>query len=271
MSGPADPSGPDPRHLAARDLVLVRGRRPVLDGIDLALRPGEITVILGPNGAGKSTLIAALSGVLAPTRGEVWLDGGRLSELERRARARRIALLPQHTDIAWPITARSLVELGRIPHQGAFGLSAADRGAVDRALLAAGVTELAERPVADLSGGERARVLIARALAGAADWLLADEPLTGLDPGHALDALALVRTEAARGAGVVLTLHDLDLAARTADRVVVLAQGRLQADGPPAAALTPALLHRVYGVTAEVTVTDGRVRIDIRGRAETGA
>jgi iron complex transport system ATP-binding protein len=239
----------------------------VLDAIDLALRPGEVCVIIGPNGAGKSTLIAALAGLLAPTTGQVRLDGGLLSDLERRARARRIALLPQHTDIAWPITVRSLVELGRIPHQGAFGLRAADAAAVDRALHAAQVTDFADRPVSDLSGGERARVLIARALAGDADWLLADEPLAGLDPGHALDALSLFRAEADRGAGVLLTLHDLDLAARMADRIVVLADGRIAADGPAATALTPELLQRVYGIRAEVTVTADRVRIDILGRA----
>ncbi len=271
MSGSSTQSDPAIRGLSAHDLGLCRGRRRVLDAIDLALRPGEITVVIGPNGAGKSTLIAALAGLLPPVSGEVRLDGGRLSDMERRARARRIALLPQHTDIAWPIAARSLVELGRIPHQGAFGLSASDTAAVDRALTAARALDLADRPVADLSGGERARVLIARALAGEADWLLADEPLAGLDPGHALDALALFRAEADRGAGVVLTLHDLDLAARTADRIVVLGNGQVQADGPPATVLTPGLLQRVYGVEAEVTVTPARVRIDILGRETRGA
>jgi iron complex transport system ATP-binding protein len=262
--------GPAPavQSLSIHDLTLQRGGRPVLDGIGLSLHPGEVSVIIGPNGAGKSTLIAALAGLLSPHSGQVRLDGGLLSDMERRARARRIALLPQHTDIAWPITVRSLVELGRIPHQGAFGLRAADADAVDRALRAAQVTDFADRPVADLSGGERARVLIARALAGEADWLLADEPLAGLDPGHALDALSLFRAEADRGAGVVLTLHDLDLAARMADRIVVLADGRIAADGSAATALTPELLQRVYGIRTQVTVTADRVRIDILGRQD---
>jgi iron complex transport system ATP-binding protein len=264
---PGSMSAPHPLPgLSVSGLTVRRGGRVVLAGIDLTLRPREVSVIIGPNGAGKSTLIAALAGLLSPTTGEALLDGTPLPGLDRRARARRIALLPQHTDIAWPITARSLVELGRIPHQGAFGLRDVDRASVDRALDAAGVQPLADRPVGDLSGGERARVLIARALAGDADWLLADEPLTGLDPGHALDALDLFRREARRGAGVLLTLHDLDLAARIADRIVVLSDGRIQADGPPAMALTPALLERVYGVRAEVTVSPDRVRIDIMGR-----
>ena len=252
--------------LRVEGLCVRLGARDVLDGVSLALQAGQVTVILGPNGAGKSTLIGALAGLVPPRAGTVWLGSERLETLDRRLRARRIALLPQHTDIAWPISVRSLVELGRIPHQGAFGLGAPDRLAVDRALVRAGVEAFAHRPVAELSGGERARVLIARGLAGEADWLLADEPLTGLDPGHALDALALFRGEAARGAGVLLSLHDLDLAARIADRVIVLAEGRVQADGAPADALTSALLQRVYGVTAEVRITAGRLRIDIVGR-----
>lgn len=252
--------------LRVEGLCVRLGARDVLDGVSLALQAGQVTVILGPNGAGKSTLIGALAGLVPPRAGTVWLGSERLETLDRRLRARRIALLPQHTDIAWPISVRSLAELGRIPHQGAFGLGGADRQAVDRALVRAGVDAFADRPVAELSGGERARVLIARGLAGEADWLLADEPLTGLDPGHALDALALFRGEAARGAGVMLSLHDLDLAARIADRVIVLAEGRVQADGAPADALTSALLQRVYGVTAEVRITAGRLRIDIVGR-----
>ena len=263
MSGARSSQGLSAAHVTVR-----RGGRLVLDGIDLALCAGEVSVIIGPNGAGKSTLIAVLAGLLPPLTGQALLDGTPLPDLDRRARARRIALLPQHTDIAWPITVRSLVELGRIPHQGAFGLREADHASVQRALISAGIQAFAERPVADLSGGERARVLIARALAGDADWLLADEPLTGLDPGHALDALALFRREAQRGAGVLLTLHDLDLAARVADRILVLSDGRILADGAPATALTPALLERVYGVRADVAVTPDRVRIDILGRGE---
>ena len=256
--------------LHADGLTVRLGARDVLCGLSLALRPGELTVIIGPNGAGKSTLVSALAGVLPPAEGAVSLGGASLSALDRRSRARRIALLPQHTDIAWPVSVRSLVELGRIPHQGPFGPRDADRAAVDRALDRAELNAFAERAVASLSGGERTRVLIARALAGQADWLLADEPMTGLDPGHAIDALALFRQEADRGAGVLLTLHDLDLAARAADRILVLADGRIVADGRPADALTADLLQAVYGVRAEITAVDGRLRIEITGRASGG-
>jgi iron complex transport system ATP-binding protein len=256
--------------LHAEGLTVRLGAHDVLRGLGISLRPGEVTVILGPNGAGKSTLVSALAGLLPPSAGSVSLGAIPLATLERRARARRIALLPQHTDIAWPITVRSLVELGRIPHQGPFGPGDADRAAVERALVRAGLQAFGGRVVASLSGGERARVLIARALAGEADWLLADEPMTGLDPGHALDALALFRQEADRGAGVVLTLHDLDLAARVADRVIVLAQGRIAADGAPADALTARLLRDVYGVEAEVTAHQGHLRIEIAGRTSGG-
>jgi iron complex transport system ATP-binding protein len=174
--------------------------------------------------------------------------------------------LPQSSEIAWPITVATLAGLGRIPHQGPFGPSRADQAAVERALAATGMSDFAGRTATSLSGGERARALIARALAGEPDWLLADEPLTGLDPGHALDALRLFRTEAAKGKGVVLTLHDLTLAARAADRIVVLCGGAVIADGAPLQALTPQVLAKAYGVRAEVTETADGPRVDVLDR-----
>jgi iron complex transport system ATP-binding protein len=254
--------------LAAEHLSVRLGGRAVLDGVDAAFAPGQVTAVLGPNGAGKSTLLASLAGLRRPSGGLVKLDGAPLLSLAPRARARRIGYLPQSAETAWPIEARILVGLGRTPHIGARGLSTADAAAIAAALDAADATELAERIVTTLSGGERARVLIARALAGEPDWLLADEPLTGLDPGHQLDAAELFRKLAKeRGCGVVVTLHDLSLAARMADRVLVLADGRVLADGPPAEALSPEVLARAYGITARIKPGETGPLIEVVGRA----
>lgn len=253
--------------LSVTDLRVDLGGRRILDGVSLSLSPGQVTVIVGPNGAGKSTLVSALSGLLKPTSGAATLDGRPLSAFPPRDRARRLAVLPQTPEIAWPVTVRTLVGLGRTPFTGARGLTAADHAAVDQAMQTTGVTGFADRLVTSLSGGERARVLIARALAGEPEWLVADEPLTGLDPAHQLDAAALFRSLADRGLGVVLTLHDLTLALRLADRVVVLSQGAVLADGPPDQALTPDVLRRAFGVEAVIETTAAGPLIDVRSRA----
>ena len=252
--------------LAAEGLGVTLGGRAVLDGVTVALRPGEVTAVLGPNGAGKSTLLACLAGLRRPDRGLARLDGAPVLDRPARARARVVAYLEQTPEIAWAVDVRTLVGLGRIPFTGARGPGAEDRGAVDAAMARTGVTAFADRLVTTLSGGERARVLLARALAGEPRWLLADEPLAGLDPGHAFDACDLFRAVAAGGAGVVLTLHDLPLAARVADRVLVLADGRLVADGDPAEALTPERLVEVYGVEATVAPGPRGLLVELLGR-----
>ena len=243
------------------------GGRAVLDGVDLALAPGRVTAILGPNGAGKSTLLACLAGLLAPAVGEVRLGGRPLTSVPARERGRRIGLLEQTPQIAWAVDVRTLVGLGRIPWQGARGLSTEDDAEVAAAMARTGVDAFAERAVTTLSGGERARVLLARALAGRPEWLLADEPLTGLDPGHQFDACDLLRGVADAGAGVIVTLHDLSLAARFADRIVLLHAGRVVADGAPTDVLTPQRLADVYGVEARVDVQDGALDVRLLGRA----
>jgi len=253
--------------LEARGLTLKRGRREILAGLDLSLLPGEVTVLVGPNGAGKSTLLAGLCGLLMPTGGEVRLDGADLSGLTPAARARRIGYLPQAPEIAWPLEVRILVGLGRTPHIGARGLSSEDARIIDAALAEAGAADLAGRDASTLSGGERARVMIARVLAGEPDWLLADEPLAGLDPGCQLDAAQTLSRRARAGCGVVLTLHDLTLAARIADRVLVLADGGLLADGPPEAALAPDILARAFGVRTALRRGPEGLAVDILGRA----
>ena len=237
--------------LSAENLSVRLGDKAVLNGVGAAFAPGLVTAVVGPNGAGKSTLLDCLAALRKPDAGQVTLDGRALLTLPPRERARRIAYLPQNAEIAWAVNGRTFVGLGRTPYVGAWGLTAEDRVAVDRAMAVTGVEAFADRVVSTLSGGERARVLIARALAGDPQWLLADEPLAGLDPGHVLDACDLFRRLAdEEGRGVILTLHDLDAALRVADRVIVMAEGRVLADAAPAEALSPAVLKAAYGVEA---------------------
>jgi iron complex transport system ATP-binding protein len=252
--------------LVARNLAVRLGGRMLFQGLDASFERGEVTCIVGPNGAGKSTLMACLAGLRRPDVGEVELGDAALLKLGAGARARRIGFLPQMPEVAWPIEAETLVGLGRIPHRSS-GRSAADRAAVAAAMQATAVTEFARRRVDSLSGGERARVLIARALAGEPEWLLADEPLTGLDPGHQMDAAGLFRRLAREaGYGVVLTLHDLPLALRLADRVLVLAEGALIASGAPAQALTPEIIRRAYGVDARLVAGHSGPLLELIGR-----
>ncbi len=252
--------------LEAERIVVRLGGRTVVDEMTLALRPGEVTAVVGPNGAGKSTLLACLAGLRRPDAGTVRLGLAPLLSMKPRARARCVGFLPQTPEIAWRLDVETLVGLGRTPHRAGFGLGPQDRAAVDRALASADLCGFARRDVSSLSGGERGRVLIARALAGEPDWLLADEPLTGLDLRHQLDVAALLRRFAAAGGGVVVTVHDLGFAARAADRVVVVAQGRVLADGCADTAMTPAVLAQAYGVKARWLSGDGGPVLDLAGR-----
>ena len=229
--------------LAAQNLCL-SGR---LDGVSLALNPGEVTAICGPNGAGKSSLLSCLSGLLLPERGALALDGTPLNAVLPRERARALGYLPQQGEMAWDLSVETLAALGRLPwNTGA----AADRAAVDAALLALDLERFRDRPMSQLSGGEQARALLARVLAGQPRWLLADEPLANLDLAHQLALLAQFRTLAGQGAGVVLVLHDLAQAMNHADRVVVMDGGVVAADGPPDLALSEAMIEQVWKVQA---------------------
>ena len=253
--------------LAAIDVAVTLGSKAVLQGVSLRLARGQVTAIIGPNGAGKSTLLTCLVGLRKPNRGAVSLGEVDIQTIPARLRGQRIGYLPQSPEIAWPVTVRTLVGLGRTPFLGARGLAAADQAAVDRALAVTETDDMAERIVETLSGGERARVLLARALAGEPEWLLADEPLTGLDPRHQLDAADLFRRMAHEdGRGVVITLHDLHVAARVADRIIVLAEGRVLCDGPPAQALASEVLERAYGVRARTIPGESGPLIEILGR-----
>ncbi|MNU88146.1 Hemin import ATP-binding protein HmuV [compost metagenome] len=254
--------------LSAENLSVRLGDKTVLKGVSAVFAPGLVTAVVGPNGAGKSTLLDCLAALRTPDAGRVTLDERALGDLPPRERARRIAYLPQNAEIAWAVDGRTFVGLGRTPYVGAWGLTAEDRAAVDRALTVTGVQAFSDRVVSTLSGGERARVLIARALAGDPQWLLADEPLAGLDPGHVLDACDLFRRLAdEEGRGVILTLHDLDAALRVADRVIVLAEGRVLADAAPAEALSPAVLKAAYGVEARTLDGQRGPVLEMVGRA----
>jgi iron complex transport system ATP-binding protein len=254
--------------ISVEALTLSLGGRRVLDGIDARFAPGEVTAVLGPNRAGKSTLLACLAGLRQPDSGRVLLEGQPRGDLTPRDLARRIGLLPQIADVHWDVDVATLVALGRYPHRGRWGANEADLAAVERAMVATDVAPLAARPVSALSGGERARVLLARVLAGEPEWLLADEPLANLDPAHQHDALDCLRAVAATGAGVVVVLHDLNHALRVADTVLLLVGGRVVAQGPPEAVLTPARLRDAYGIETELlTGSDGRPAIISSGRA----
>ncbi len=252
--------------LEARDVHLRRGGRTVLEGVSLGLRPGELVAVVGPNGAGKSSLFAVLAGDLRPERGEALLDGRRLSTFTAAALAAERAALEQTPAIAAPFTVAELVALG----MAAVPRAAFDEAALaGRAMAAAGVTALASRPADRLSGGERARAHLARVLAqlwagraaGAGQFLLLDEPTASLDLGHQIEAMRAARSEAAAGAGVLAVLHDLNLAAAFADRVVLLCAGRVAAAGTPVEVLEARRLSAVYGAPILVQRSPGSLRI----------
>jgi iron complex transport system ATP-binding protein len=238
--------------LITEQLTVRLGKRVVVDGVSAELRTGRVTALLGPNGAGKSSLLRAMLALIPVEQGRVLLDGSDVTALDPRTRAKRLGYLPQSAELAWNIPARSLVELGRAPHRSPFaGLAEVDRAAIDRAMALTDTTRFADRLTHELSGGERARVLLARVLAGEPDWLLADEPLASLDPAHQLDMLGRLHGFAAEGHGVVVVLHDLGHAARIADDVMLLSEGRLVASGAAEEVLRPGLLEQVYGIGFE--------------------
>jgi iron complex transport system ATP-binding protein len=242
--------------LVARDITVSLGGRVVLAGADLTARAGEVVAVIGPNGAGKTTLLRAVAGLVRAS-GTIALGGTPLARLSLAERARRIAYLPQGNVFHWPLPVVDVVALGRLPRGAGADLSAADRSAVERAMAATGVAEHADRAVTTLSGGERARVALARVLATEAGVVLADEPTASLDPRYQMIVLDILRRHATAGGAVVAVLHDLGLAARHADRVIVLDGGRVVGDGPPHEVLTHKLLAVTFGIRAEVVERKG--------------
>ncbi|MFD0684310.1 heme ABC transporter ATP-binding protein [Actinomadura fibrosa] len=249
---PAPPRPPVPGTPAieVRDLGVTRGARTVLAGIDLTVAYGEVLALVGPNGAGKSTLLSAVSGDV-PSTGLITVDGAPLTSWTRTGLAMRRAILLQHQTLAFPFTVAQVVAMGRAPWTGT-PLADDDEAATAEAMRQTDVAAFADRPYPHLSGGEQARVSLARVLAQRTAVLLLDEPTAALDLHHQELVFGTVRRRAAAGAAVVAVVHDLGLAAAHADRVAVLHDGRLAACGPPSDVLTSSLLTRVYDHDIEV-------------------
>ena len=239
--------------LVANALSFAVGRKLLLEDVSLVMKPGEMLAIVGPNGAGKSTLLRLLAGETTPRTGAIAIDGRPMTVWPKRDLARRRAVLPQSSSLSFPFSAGEVALMGRGPHSGGIERQV-DRVIARRALEMAGVAELAARSYPSLSGGERQRVHLARVLAQlmvrpgeyAGGYLLLDEPVTSLDPRHQHAALALTRDFVRQGGAALAILHDVNLAARYADRVLVLARGRAAAAGTPAEALSPAVLGPVF-------------------------
>ncbi len=251
--------------LAATQLGLRVPDRWLVREFELELRPGTVTVVVGPNGSGKTTLLRALLGLVDPAEGRVSLDARPLREHPLRVRARAMAWLPQRTELPWSLSARELVMLGRAPHLSALaGPGKRDRDEVELALARVRAEALGDRDVRTLSGGELQRVLLARLLASGAPLLLLDEPTTALDVGHALALLELVRELAAAGHGVLMSLHELELARRYGDRALLLrGDGRGgHAIGAAGEILRPRLLSEVFEV--QTRLVDGELRFSSR-------
>lgn len=245
--------------LACEDLVVDVPSRRLLGPVNVTFRSGEVTAVLGPNGAGKSTWLASLCGGREATSGTVLLDSADMAQLNPRERALRVGFLAQGREVAWGLTVEAVVRLGRLAHsRTGAATSPEDNAAVETAIRRCELTHLRDRNVLTLSGGERARVLLARVLAGEPEWVLADEPLAGLDPAFQLDIVRLLRELAQEGRGVIVTLHDLALVGRLSDRVIVMRAGKVVADGTPDAVLTPDVMSVAYGVAVDVmTATNG--------------
>ena len=235
--------------LAAHAITVALGGRAVLRGVDVAVRPGEVLGLIGANGAGKSTLLRVLAGLQRPDAGTVTVDGAGLAAIGPQRLARARAYLPQGGVAHWALTAEEVVALGRLPHRRGLADPGLHAAAVARAMHRTGTAGLRDRVLDTLSGGERMRVLLARALAVEAPLLLADEPIAALDPLHQIRIMQLLRTLAAEGGAVAVVLHDLPLASRFCDRLLLLHDGRALAEGTPADVLTDAHLGRAYGVS----------------------
>lgn len=239
--------------LSFDELTVSLSGRAILSDIAATFRPGRVTAILGPNGAGKSSLVKAAAALIPAQTGIVRLGGRDVAALPPRERARLIGYLPQDAAVHWNLPAREVVALGRAPHRAPFAaLDAQDRKAIADAVAATETAPLLDRPIGELSGGERARVLLARVLAGDPAWLLADEPLASLDPAHQIDILDRLRARAMQGSGVVIVLHDLVQAGRAADDVLLLKEGAIAAFGPAAEVLTPERLRAVFDIAVTV-------------------
>jgi iron complex transport system ATP-binding protein len=262
--------------LTANKLSLTLGGNPVLQDVDLQLRPGEMVGLIGPNGAGKSSLLRVLAGLRKPDSGRVTLQLAEqsphaLQQIPANLRARHMAYLAQQETPAWPLTVEHLAGLGRAPwHKPMGGKTPADTRAIEHALTITELNEFRQRPVSTLSGGELQRALLARIFAGEPQLILADEPIAALDPYHQLHIMELLQDHACKGGAVLAALHDLSLAARYCHRLILLHNGRVMVDGEPIQVLTEESLERVYGISAYVDCREGGVVIIPRARSNRG-
>lgn len=240
--------------LRSENVSVELGGRVTLDGFSFEARPGDFVAVVGANGAGKSTTLKVLAGLLAPKTGTVTLDGASIADVSAADFGRRIAYLPQERTVHWALKSERVVALGRLPHRSfSAGESDKDRAAIARAMQRMDVAALKDRPVSMLSGGERARVLVARTLAQEAQYLIADEPTAGLDPAHTLALFEELRRLSVDGHGVIAAMHDLSLAARYATAIVLMKDGRCLASGPPREILSSGNLKRAFAIDAIVT------------------
>ena len=258
--------------LCASSASVDLGERTVLQNFSVCVKEGELVAIAGANGAGKSTALRLLAGLLSPVSGRVTLDDEAIEKMARPMLGRQIAYLPQDRTIHWGLSVRRVVELGRMPHKSfSAALSTKDDDAVRDAMQRMDIVHLEHRSVAQLSGGERARVLLARALAQEARYLIADEPTAGLDPAHALSLFEDLRRIAGEGRAVITALHDLSAAARYATRILLFKNGECIADGPCDQVLSRANLAEAFGIDAIVSHVDGlpvfMPRSSLRNRA----
>ena len=237
--------------IEVRHVDVELGGKPVLEDVSLCAKAGELIGLIGPNGAGKTTLLRVIAGLLEPQSGSVELEGEDVGALSSRGLARKLALLPQDHVVNWAICVEDLVALGRLPYRG-FGAAPAesDHAAIADALETMDLAGISQRPVTELSGGERARTLIARALAQETRILLADEPAAGLDAVHQLDLFSHLQQLANQGCCVIVVMHDLTMASRFCDRLTVLNHGKIHASGAASKVLTSKVLKSVYGITA---------------------
>jgi iron complex transport system ATP-binding protein len=237
--------------LSATDVTVRLGGNTILDGAAIAVAAGEVIGLIGPNGAGKTTFLRVLAGLQAAEAGAVLVGDRPLAALDRREAARRMAYLPQGAVAHWPLTVENLVALGRLPHRTSWQrFDGGHARAIERAMTDADVSHLWGRTVKTLSGGEAMRVMLARALATEPSILLADEPVASLDPYHQLQVMELLKRMTGRGGAVIVVLHDLALAARFCDRLVLIDHGRVVGDGPPAEVLRPEHLAATYHIKA---------------------
>jgi iron complex transport system ATP-binding protein len=257
--------------LCATNLSVRRGGRAIVDGISCELEGGCFVAVVGANGAGKSTLLSVLAGLLAPDDGAVSLDGTPLPRLDRRELARRRAYLPQSPRAEWPIAVERLVALGLTPQLPAFGgLPGGFEPRLTEALTACDLADHRRQPATTLSGGELSRAMLARALIGDPQVVIADEPIAGLDPRHALDTVTRLQGLAGQGRLVVTALHDLTLALRFSTHVMALKAGRLAAFGPTARVLTAGLLREVFEVDARISGEGPQAYVDYLGPLAAG-